>query len=52
MNSKQRLENYLRGYAIPYQSQHHARAITAQAVAATEHVPGKMFASMLILPGP
>ena len=64
MDCKQRLEDYLRENAIPYESQHHARAITAQEVAATEHVPGRMFAKtvmvtadtgeavMLILPAP
>src|SRR5215216_4438716 len=51
MNCKQRLESYLRENAVPYQSQHHARAVTAQEVAATEHVPGKMFAkTVMILP--
>jgi len=64
MNCKQRLEYYLRENVIPYQSQHHARAIAAQEVAATEHVPGKRFAKtvmvtadtekaiMLVLPAP
>jgi len=64
MDCKQRLEDYLRENEIPYQSQHHARAITAQEVAATEHIPGKMFAKtvmvtagteqaiMLVLPAP
>jgi len=64
MDCKQRLEDYLRENAVPYESQHHARAITAQEVAATEHVPGRMFAKtvmvtadtgeavMLILPAP
>ena len=64
MNCRQRLEDYLRENAIPYQGQHHAMAITAQEVAATEHVPGKMFAKtvmvaadteeaiMLVLPAP
>src|ERR687897_876957 len=65
MNCKQRLESYLRENGVPYQSQHHPRAITAQEVAATEHVPGKMFAKtvmvlltdeektvMLVLPAP
>jgi len=31
------------------QSQHHARAIAAQEVAATEHVPGKMFAKTVMV---
>lgn len=65
MRCKERLEAYLRENGVPYQSQHHPRAITAQEVAATEHVPGKMFAKtvmvvpadeekavMLVLPAP
>jgi Ala-tRNA(Pro) deacylase len=45
------LEGYLRENGVPYQSQHHARAITAQEVAAAEHVPGKMFAkTVMVLP--
>lgn len=49
MNCKERLEDYLRENGVPYQSQHHARAITAQEVAATEHVPGRMFAKTVIV---
>jgi len=64
MSCKERLEAYLRENKIPFEVQHHARAITAQEVAATEHVPGKMFAktvmvmadaeemAMLMLPAP
>jgi Ala-tRNA(Pro) deacylase len=65
MSCKQKLEEYLRENAVPYQTQHHPRAITAQEVAATEHVPGRMFAKtvmvtadggekaiMLVLPAP
>ena len=51
MTCKERLEAYLREEGVPYQNQHHARAITAQEVAATEHVPGKMFAkTVMVLP--
>jgi Ala-tRNA(Pro) deacylase len=57
------LESYLRENGATFEVQHHARAITAQEVAATEHVPGKMFAktvmvlgdeemAMLVLPAP
>ena len=49
MNCKQRLEEYLRGNEVPYQTQHHPRAITAQEVAATEHVPGRMFAKTVMV---
>ena len=51
MTCKETLEAYLREKGVPYQSQHHARAITAQEVAATEHVPGRMFAkTVMVLP--
>ena len=49
MNCKRRLEEYLRGNEIPYRTQHHPTAITAQEVAATEHVPGRMFAKTVIV---
>ena len=51
MTCKERLEAYLREKGVPYQNQHHARAITAQEVAAAEHVPGRMFAkTVMVLP--
>jgi Ala-tRNA(Pro) deacylase len=49
MNCKRRLEEYLRENEVPYQTQHHPRAITAQEVAATEHVPGKIFAKTVMI---
>lgn len=49
MKCKQRLEDYLRENKIPFEVQHHARAITAQEVAATEHVSGKMFAKTVMV---
>lgn len=65
MKCKERLEAYLRENEVPFEVHHHARAITAQEVAATEHVPGRMFAktvmvmadgeenmAMLVLPAP
>lgn len=63
MDCKERLEGYLRENGVPFEVQHHPRAVTAQEVAATEHVPGKMFAKtvmaladeemvMLVLPAP
>jgi Ala-tRNA(Pro) deacylase len=63
MSCRQRLEDYLRENGARFEVQHHARAITAQEVAATEHVPGRMFAKtvmvfsderlvMLVLPAP
>ena len=63
MDCKERLENYLRENGVPFEAQHHRMAVTAQEVAATEHVPGRMFAKtvmtladeemvMLVLPAP
>lgn len=63
MSCKEKLETYLRDNKVPYQVQHHALAYTAQEVAASEHVPGKMLAKvvmvkadgkmvMLVLPAP
>jgi Ala-tRNA(Pro) deacylase len=49
MNCKQRLESYLRENGVPYQGQHHPRAITTQEIATTEHVPGKMFAKTVMV---
>ena len=63
LDCKDRLENYLRENAVSFEVQHHPRVVTAQKVAATEHIPGKMLAktvmvladgemSMLALPAP
>jgi Ala-tRNA(Pro) deacylase len=63
VSCRQRLESYLRENGAPFEVHHHARAVTAQEVAAVEHVPGKMFAKtvmvladgrmfMLVLPAP
>ena len=49
MNCKRRLEEYLRENTVPFQTQHHPRAVTAQEVAATEHVPGRMFAKTVVV---
>jgi Ala-tRNA(Pro) deacylase len=49
VSCRQRLEGYLRENGAPFEVQHHARAITAQEVAATEHVPGRMFAKTVIV---
>jgi hypothetical protein len=49
MNCKRRLGDHLREDEIPYRTQHHPRAITAQEVAATEHVPGRMFAKTVMV---
>ncbi len=63
MECRDRLENYLRENRVPFEEQHHPRAVTAQEVAASEHVPGRMLAKtvmvladgemvMLVLPAP
>jgi Ala-tRNA(Pro) deacylase len=63
MQCKDRLEAYLRENQVPFQMQHHARVFTAQEVAASEHIPGKMLAkvvmaladgrlTMVVLPAP
>ncbi len=44
MECMQRLEAYLRENKVPFQMQHHARAYTAQEVAASEHVSGRLVA--------
>jgi Ala-tRNA(Pro) deacylase len=60
---KERLEEYLRKNRVAFEAQQHPRAVTAQEVAASEHVPGKMLAktvmvladgemAMLALPAP
>ncbi|MBI4408472.1 MAG: YbaK/EbsC family protein [Gemmatimonadetes bacterium] len=44
MSCKDRLDAYLRENRIPFQFQHHPAAFTAQEVAASEHVPGRLVA--------
>ncbi len=43
------MEAYLRENAVPFEVQHHPRAVTAQEVAATEHIPGKMLAKTIMV---
>jgi Ala-tRNA(Pro) deacylase len=49
MKCKEKLEAYLRENRVPYQSQHHPLAYTAQEVAAREHIPGRMLAKTVML---
>lgn len=49
MECRDRLEDYLREKGVPFEVQHHPRTITAQEVAATEHVPGKMLAKVVMV---
>ena len=48
MQCKDRLEAFLRDNAVPYQTQHHPLAYTAQEVAASEHIPGKMMTKVIM----
>lgn len=49
MECRNRLEDYLRENGVPFEVQHHPKAITAQEVAAAEHVPGKMLAKVVMI---
>jgi len=49
MDCKSRLEQLLRENGIPYQMHHHPPAFTAQAVAESEHVSGKMVAKVVMV---
>jgi Ala-tRNA(Pro) deacylase len=49
LDCKDKLEDYLRENAVAFEVQHHPRAVTAQEVAATEHVPGKMLAKTVMV---
>jgi len=49
MQCKERLEAYLREHQVPYMHQHHAQAFTAQKIAESEHIPGKMVAKTVIV---
>ncbi len=49
MECKDRLERYLRENRVPFEVQHHPRAVPAQEVAASEHVPGKMLAKTVMV---
>ena len=49
MDCKHRLEAYLREKQVPFDVRHHPRAVTAQEVAASEHVPGKMLAKTVMV---
>ncbi len=48
MQGKARLEEYLRDNGVPFQVQHHARVLTAQEVAASERIPGKQLAKVVM----
>jgi Ala-tRNA(Pro) deacylase len=63
MDCRDRLESYFRENGVVFEVQEHPTAFTAQKIAASEHVPGRMFAKvvmakadddlvMLVLPAP
>jgi Ala-tRNA(Pro) deacylase len=49
MQCKERLEQYLRENQVSFQTQHHPVAYTAQEVAASEHVPGRLVVKVVIV---
>lgn len=49
MRCRERLEKYLRENQVPFQVQHHPRVYTAQEVAASEHIPGRMMAKTVMV---
>jgi Ala-tRNA(Pro) deacylase len=48
MTGKERLESFLREQRVPFESQQHPVAFTAQDVAASEHIPTMMMAKVAI----
>lgn len=49
MNGKSRLIAYLQENEVPYLLQHHSKAYTAEEVAASEHVPGRMMTKVVVV---
>jgi Ala-tRNA(Pro) deacylase len=49
MECKERLEKYLRENDVAFDVREHPSAFTAQRVAAEDHVPGRMFAKVVIV---
>lgn len=48
MDCKERLEGYFREQGVSFEVQEHRPAFTAQKIAASEHVPGRMFAKVVM----
>lgn len=46
---RERLEAYLREQGVPFQIQHHPPTYTAQETAASEHLPGRMMAKVVMI---
>jgi Ala-tRNA(Pro) deacylase len=49
MTCLDRLEGYLREHGVAFQMQHHYRAFTAQQVASSAHISGKMMAKVVMV---
>ena len=49
MNCKEKLEAYLRENQVPYEIQHHPAAFTAKQVAASEELPRKLMAKVVMV---
>ena len=49
MTCKEQLEAYLREQRVPFVIQHHRAAYSAQEVAASEHIPGKLVAKVVMV---
>ncbi|HJZ47227.1 MAG TPA: YbaK/EbsC family protein [Roseiflexaceae bacterium] len=49
MTCKDRLETYLRDNQVAFETQHHRTAFTAQALAESEHIPGRMVAKVVMI---
>ncbi len=48
MDCRQRLEQYLRDEGVPFEVTEHRTAFTAQRIAASEHIPGRGFAKVVM----
>lgn len=49
MKCRERLESYLRQQQVNFDTQEHRTAFTAQEVAETEHIPGKLVAKTVVV---
>ena len=49
MKCRERLEAFLQENSVPYQIQHHPLAYTAQRVADSEHLPGKLLGKVVLV---
>jgi Ala-tRNA(Pro) deacylase len=49
MACRENLETYLQQRGVSYEVQHHVPAFTAQKVASSEHIPGRMLAKVVMV---